>query len=851
MHTDAAAHLASPYRLPRHITPKRYDLELTPDLAAATFTGEVVITLQVHAPGNVIVLNAKELGINSVRVDGAPAKFELHAETERLVITTDNTLNPGTSSLSISFTGILNDKLRGFYRSTYTDDAGNEQVIATTQMQSTDCRRAFPCWDEPDFKAVFGTTLVVDNDLMAISNGPEVSRTATTNNKVAVRFADTIPMSTYLVAFIVGRLEATAPVDVNGTPMRLVHVPGKAHLTEFGLRIGAYSLKWFEDYYGIKYPGTKVDLVALPDFAAGAMENLGCITFREVLLLVDPAKSTQMEQQLVADVVSHENAHMWFGDLVTMKWWNGIWLNEAFATFMEVAACDAFAPQWKRWTSFGLERSAAFEVYSLHSTRPVEFPIDSPDDCEGMFDVLTYQKGGSLLRMLEMFLGQDRFRAGVSHYLTKHSYANTETNDLWDAIEESVKAGGQGDVPVRALMDSWIWQPGYPLVSADIDNGALVLRQNRFAFDETNDPTVWLVPVHLRNGNNETKVLLDQPAARITLADPNAPIVVNAGGHGYYRVAYSPALLARLNATTIAGMSTIERYNLVDDAWNAVVAGRLSTVDFLAFLNGFANERELAVWQAIAIGLRGCERLLPGHQQHLLQRRIANLVAPALADLGWQPKPNEDDLTGKLRGLLIVLLACDAGDPDAQQTARTFFAAAEAGQDVHPEVAAAATTVVASTGGEAEFNRFVDKFKTAESPQDQMRALYALADFQSADLIERACQFAFSGEVKTQNAPFLLNRCIANREFGPVAWRVVRQRWTEANEKFPVNTIVRMIDTTKLLNSPDQLADVQAFFAEHPIPQSVKTLEQVMERQRVNAALRAREADTLVAHLQA
>jgi puromycin-sensitive aminopeptidase len=448
--------------------------------------------------------------------------------------------------------------------------------------------------------------------------------------------------------------------------------------------------------------------------------------------------------------------------------------------------------------------------------------------------------------MLEMFLGQDRFRAGVSHYLTKHSYANTETNDLWDAIEETVNADGRGNVPVRALMDSWIWQPGYPLVSADIENGALVLRQNRFAFDETNDPTVWLVPVHLRNGNNETKVLLDKPAARITLADPNAPVIVNAGGHGYYRVAYSPALLARLNATTIAGMSTIERYNLVDDAWNAVVAGRLGTPDFLNFLDGFAAERELAVWQAIAIGLRGLERLLPGHQQHLLQRKISALVAPALDAIGWQPTANEDDLTGKLRGLLIVLLACDAGDPDAQHTARTFFAASEAGQQVHPEVVAAATTVVASTGGQAEFDMFVDKFKRAESPQDQMRALYALADFQSADLIERACNFAFSGEVKTQNAPFLLNRCIANREFGTVAWRIVRQRWTEANEKFPVNTIVRMVDTTKTLNTPELLADVQAFFAEHAIPQAAKTLEQVLERQRVNTALRSREGQTLL-----
>ena len=270
---------------------------------------------------------------------------------------------------------------------------------------------------------------------------------------------------------------------------------------------------------------------------------------------------------------------------------------------------------------------------------------------------------------------------------------------------------------------------------------------------------------------------------------------------------------------------------------------------FLDFLTGFSGERELAVWQAIAIGLRGCERLLPGHQQHLLQRRIAQLASPALAEIGWQPAPNEDDLRSKLRGLLIVLLACDAGDPDAQQTARTFFAAAEAGQDVHPEVVAAATTVVASTGGEAEVNMFIEKFKTADSPQEQIRALYALGDFQSADLIERACAFAFSSDVKTQNAPFLLGRCVSNREFGPVAWRIVRQRWAEANERFPINSIIRMAQPAQSLNTPELMADVQAFFAEHPIPQSAKTLEQVLERQRVNTALRTREGDGLLAAL--
>ncbi len=327
------------------------------------------------------------------------------------------------------------------------------------------------------------------------------------------------------------------------------------------------------------------------------MENLGAITFRENALLVDPATATVDEQMRVADVVAHELAHMWFGDLVTMRWWNGIWLNEAFATFMELIACNAYRPDWDRWTLFGLERSAAFETDSLASTRPVEYPVLSPSDCEGMFDVLTYQKGGALLRMLEQFLGEEPFRSGVSHYLNKHAYGNTETNDLWDAIEETTHQ------PVRRMMDSWIWQPGYPLVSASIDGDELVLRQQRFAYDSgTLDadaaPTTWLVPVHVRNGASESVVLLDGTEARAPLADPAGPVVVNAGGHGFYRVGYSAALRDRLTSgETLATLGSLERYNLVDDAWQEVVAGRLAAAEFLTFLEGFQGERELAVWQ--------------------------------------------------------------------------------------------------------------------------------------------------------------------------------------------------------------------------------------------------------------
>ncbi len=842
-----------PHRLPRHVLPRRYDLVLTPDLAAATFAGHVVITADVLATTRLIALNAIDLEIDSVYVDGQPSPFSLDEDRERLLIGALSDVLPGSVTIDISFRGVLNDKLRGFYRSTYRDETGTEHVVACTQMQSTDCRRAFPCFDEPDFKAVFGVTLAIDDGIMAVANGPETSRVRDdASGKYFVRFADTMIMSTYLVAFVVGRLEATEAVDVRGVPMRIVHVPGKGHLTAFGLDVGAKSLAWFTDYYGIPYADAKIDMIALPDFAAGAMENVGCITYRENLLLVDPATSTQIEKELVADVVSHELAHMWFGDLVTMKWWNGIWLNEAFATFMEIAAVDAYRPDWDRWTSFSLERSAAFEVDSLAATRSVEYEVRSPQDCEGMFDVLTYQKGGSLLRMLEQYLTTPRFRAGVRHYLDAHAYENTETSDLWDSIEAAV--AHDGGEPVRAVMDSWIWQPGYPLVTASTRNGRLHLTQQRFSFDPESvaDPQTWFVPVHIRAGGEEKIVLLDRAALDVEISDETAPIVVNAGGSGFYRVSYSTELLTRIDRTVLRSLTTIERYNLVDDAWNAVVAGRLTATDYLRFVEGFVDERDLAVWQAIANGLRSTGRLVSGSADAAFRRRVATLVSPVLADLGWTPVSGESDLRAKLRGLLVVLLAVTGGDSDARKRCRELLAAAQHDPtSVDPELTAAATTVVASTGGEADFADMQRRFLEADNPQEQLRYLYALADFDSAELVTRACEFALSGQVKTQNAPFLLARCIANRNHGAIAWQFVRRNWQTANEQFPTNTIVRMIDPAKLLNTPELEADVQSFFAEHPIPQAVKTLEQILERQRINVALRGREESSLARALGA
>ena len=842
---SSVSHLQSPYRLPRTVLPSKYAVSLSPDLDKASFTGSVTISADATQVANEIVLNAIELDIHAVEVNGSPVPFSLNEELERLII--DAAVTPGPITLHISFTGTLNDKLRGFYRSTFTDENGAIRTIATTQMQSTDCRRAFPCFDEPDFKATFAIDITCDADLLAVSNGREIRRETQPNGQVRIWFSETMLMSTYLVAFVVGPLEATEPVMVGSLPLRVIHVPGKSHLTEFGLRVGAFCIEWFENYYGIPYPSDKCDLLALPDFAAGAMENLGCITFREVLLLVDPATSTQIEQELVAAVVAHELAHMWFGDLVTMRWWNGIWLNEAFATFMEVAATDAFAPQWTMWTSFGLDRSAAFEVDSLHSTRTVEFPVESPADADGMFDVLTYQKGGALLRMLEQYLGPDRFRAGVNHYLKKHSYGNTETGDLWDAIEHVVSTDGGENVPVRALMDSWIWQAGYPLVSARVDGAALVLSQRQFTFDNTPNATLWVIPVHVRVGNEATKVLLNTDELRLPLANSSATVVVNAGGPGFYRVEYSTDLLSRITGTTLATLTTLERYNLVDDAWNAVVAGALTTENFIEFARGFENENDLAVWQVLTKALAGLGRLIPRDNMAPFNTFVSSLVTPAYTRLGESPAPNEDDLVSKLRGLLLSTLAIHGNSVAAQQRCRNILMN-HAESD--PELVAASTTVVAATGNNNDYEWFVDKFTNAPTPQEKVRMLYALAEFDDVELMKRTCRLAFSGDVKSQDAPFLLARCIANKNHGDIAWAAVQENWTYANDTFPGNTIVRMVSTITTLNTEALETQVNAFFSEHPIPQATKTLEQALERQKVNVALRSREGATILTALQ-
>jgi puromycin-sensitive aminopeptidase len=855
---------ADPYRLPRTVVPVRYDLTIRPDLDTGVFSGVCTTTVEVLTATNTLVLNAVELEVDDVwfeSIEGKRLRTELvalDAETERLTIELDALAEPGTWHLHLRFRGLLNDKLKGFYRSTFTDDDGNEQVIATTQFEATDARRAFPCWDEPDLKAVFAITLVVDPDLTALSNASEIERTRTADGKVAVRFADTMKMSTYLVAFIVGPLEVTPAVDVDGTPLRVAYPKGKGHLTGYALEVGAFCLRYFTDYYGITYPGDKLDLVAIPDFAFGAMENLGCVTFREVLLLVDPQRVTRPELARVTEVIAHELAHMWFGDLVTMRWWNGIWLNEAFATFMELLATDAFRPEWDQWTNFSLARSAALDVDALRNTRPVEYPVVSPEDAEGMFDVLTYEKGAAVVRMLEQYLGPEAFRDGIRRYLERHRFGSTETTDLWDAIEE---ATGE---PVRRIMDSWIFQGGFPVIDVDLidDGGTIRLTQERFGYAgdlggdeelEARRATRWVVPVMLTISINGVltveRVLLEEDSIDIPVLEEIDFVLVNTEGTGFYRVRYAPDLLAALAARASSALSPIERYGLVDDAWASVLADQLTAADFLDFVCELRDETDLSVWQRIVAALAALDRLVEGAPREVLRERVRTLLHPALDRLGPEPKPDESDRDRELRGVLFEALGTIGNDHPTGDRARELLASAHRGEAVDPNLVAASINVVAATGGAAEFDELLARFRSASTPQEELRYLSALADFNDAELMRRVLAMSITDEVRTQNAPYLLRRALTNRDHGSLAWRFIQDEWETINERFPSNSIVRMLEGIRALSSPEVARTVFAFFETHEVPQGDKILAQHLERLEVNVALRVREADRLAHHL--
>jgi puromycin-sensitive aminopeptidase len=858
MNLDETPGSLDPYRLPRHIIPNRYELRLEPDLAAATFTGEEAIALTTTQATRVIVLNAADLTISSAILEGLSglrleATIAREDAVQRCQLTFRQSITPGDYRLYLTFQGKLNDQLRGFYRSTYKDRAGAIETMAATQFEATDARRAFPCWDEPDFKAVFATTLVIDSDLTAASNTSIVSEHIEAGKKV-VRFADSITMSTYLVAFIIGKIEATAPRFVGKTPLRLWTIPGKQPLTPFGHEIAVASLTFFEDYYGIRYPGGKLDLLAIPDFASGAMENLGAITFRETALLVDQQSATHGELERVADVVAHENAHMWFGDLVTMSWWNGLWLNEAFATFMEMLAVDAWKPEWKRWDSFGVSRAAAFSVDGLHSTRPIEYPVHAPKDADAMFDVLTYEKGASVLRMLEQYIGPTVFRDGVRDYLHAHAYGNADTHDLWMSLGKIAKQ------PVPELMNSWIFQPGFPLITAELQGLDLVVTQQRFTYlpsplTPRSASVTWQIPLQIRvtasGKTNTTRILLTETNTTVPLPPEWESVLLNEGGHGFYRVRYAPELIGRLLNAGIDRLAVTERFNLINDAWATTIAGLMPLTDYLDLTARFMKEQDKNVWAVLLDSFSFLNRIIATEDRPALEAFVRDRVGPAVASLGWAPRDGESEGIRQLRGDLIGAQGKLGNDPAIQRRAMELYRAhRHDATAVDPNVVPALVAILAHTGHTARYEEFYELFRAAATPQEERRYLFSLATFQPKPLLERTLARTISGDIRTQDAPFLVSAILGNVYGRELAWAFVKTNWEKMDQVFPKQGLRRMCGGIVNLATPELQRDVEDFFTTRKIDLGGKTLEQYLEQLRIAVTVKERDSRALRTYLE-
>ncbi|MHB8244574.1 MAG: M1 family metallopeptidase [Acidimicrobiales bacterium] len=847
------------YRLPHHVLPTRYSLRVAPDFETASFEGEVAIELSTSESTTEITCNATDLEIASARLlspDGTEMGLEvtLDSERERVTFVAPHSLEPASYVLKCSFTGPLGDKLRGFYRSTFKDDAGGEGVIASTHFEATDARRAFPCFDEPEMKAVFSISLDVPGGLFAVSNSPELETTDLGDGKRRVLFEDTMKMSTYLVAYAVGPFEATEAVIADGSvPLRVVVPQGKLHLTAFALEAAAHALSWFHQYFDIAYPAQKLDLVAIPDFAMGAMENLGCVTFREQDLLCDPAQSSIPELSRIAEVVDHEIAHMWFGDLVTMKWWNGIWLNEAFATFMSLSCLDDFRPEWNRWVMFGTEKDMALQIDGLHSTRAIEFPVRAPDEAEAMFDHLTYLKGGNVLRMVEQYLGMERFRDGVRAYLKVHAYGNTETTDLWDAIE----AASDGE-PVRALLDSWIFQGGSPLVTAGIRDGEVELRAQPFAYLPADErppgaaPSAigrdWLVPIRYEDRPGKVIASLLGPgpsgADPLKLGPPAGLAVANAGGSGTYRLSYEGELFEQV-LSRLSSLEPLERFNLVADSWACTLGQLAGLGDFLAVVRHLRDEADPNVWGVVAGAMGLLDLAAAGSAEPELSAFTRAVFGPELQRLGFEVGRNDSPEQQRSRSIFIGLLGTIGADEPVRTKAREAFRSSQlpSSGSAHPipaSVAQSVLNVVVFAGGREEFEAVREGFANAPDPLSEIRHLYALTATRDPESVRELLEMT-RNVIRTQDAHTVLLLLLRNRHAALATWEFVKEHFDELERRLPSHAMPRVVGGVSMLVKPSKdesdalVHEVRQYLANREFGGRQRLIDQAIERQAINA----------------
>ena len=823
-----STHPASSQRLPSTVRPQHYTLTLTPDLKAATFSGAETIDVSLAEPSNSITLNSAEIAFQSVSVTASgkvqTTTVSLNKEKEQATFTVPEKLPAGNATLSIAYTGILNNQLRGFYLSKTA-----RRNYAVTQFESTDARRAFPSFDEPAFKATYDISLVIDGADTAISNGPIVADTpGPGEGKHTLRFLTTPKMSTYLVAFLVGDFQCTSG-EVDGVQIRGCATPDKVALTPYSVDVAKYVLHYYDTYFGIPYPLKKLDLIALPDFEAGAMENFGAITFRETAMLIDPKTASVGSKKEVALVIAHEMAHQWFGDLVTMQWWDNIWLNEGFATWMENKPVAAMHPEWNIDQIVADDEGGALNLDAQPTTHAIRAKAETREEIEQMFDGISYGKASDVLLSVENYLGPETFRKGVYAYLSAHEYSNATAEDFWGAQTAT------SHKPVDKIMDSLVAQPGEPLLTFSQPAGGKVsVTQNRFFLSPSIHPDPaqkWTIPVCFKTGSDKQQCDVLTPADS-TLKVPAASLFfANAGGKGYYRSAYPPSIYAALVASVETGLSPTERISLSGDEWAQVRANKATVGDYLNLVTALKADPSAEVLGSAFGGVNSIYEQVAGtpEERDALAAWLRATFAPEYAKL---PPPSDTDSpnTREMRAQFFDVLGYYAKDPSVLAQARQItekYLADPASVDA--TLGQTALAIAARNGDSALFDKLQKVAETSTNPEFQEGALRLLAEFEDPALVQRSLDYASSSNVRNQDALIQFAIALQIDAIRVQAWKYIKSHWDTVSTLLTPEMGNVLVGSTAAFCSPETRDDVKTFFGEHKVPSSDRALKHAIE----------------------
>ena len=847
-------------RLPGGVRPEHYRLTLTPDLHAATFSGEETIDLLIDTPSRSITLNAAEIKFGEVKAYRLPvgtynygklgsqpaplsaleadkhpqiATTTLDPGKEQAIFTFASELPAGRVTLTIRYTGILNDKLRGFYLS-----KTKTRNYAVTQFEPTDARRAYPSFDEPALKATYDIALVVDAADTAISNTNIISdKPGPAAGKHTLRFATTPKMSTYLVAFLVGDFKCTEGKS-EGVPIRACSTPDKVELTKFALESAKYVLHYYDAYFGIKYPMPKLDMVALPDFEAGAMENFGCITYRETDLLVDSKTGNIPEKKRVAVVVAHEMAHQWFGDMVTMQWWDNLWLNEGFATWMETKPLAEWKPEWNFPQDDAQDLDQTLNLDAQKTTRTIRATANTPDEINEMFDGIAYGKAGAVIGMVEHHLGKEAFRQGVHNYLQAHLYANATAEDFWNAQTAN------SHLPVDRIMSSFVTQPGVPLLTlSERQASGVPVAQSRFFLSSTtmgkdhNDQQGqrWMVPVCLKTSTQPICRVLTPEDSSIPLPmDIGLPMLyANAGGKGYYRTLYTPQQYSAIVAKAETALTPPERIGLLGDRWALVRSGQGTVGQYLDLVLALKQDPNAAVLDTVNQQLKRVDSDIATDEDRAefaaVMRRQFGPVYAALGD----PVKGEPFDRQQLRGTLFEMLGA-AQDPavlaQAQQlTARALAVDNKKDKTLDATLSDAAVLVSAGNGDAALYDKLLAISRNSGDPGEKTDALRTLARFHDPALVKRTLEYLVSGEVRNQDTWIALIALLRDRATRDQTWDYMQKNWDKVHAQLTVSSGAEVVRATGNFCTVQQRDEVTHFFATHKVEAAERTLAKAVD----------------------